>query len=264
MCTLYTKALPESNKDVRAVALSLQRSVLDSTRFGLDVFIAGGLTCEEVPELAARVRAQACDLVITRIDANELRLLHALEACGFRVMDTVVRLGRDVDARDKELEASGTRAFTAADITSIANIAARAFRGYLGHYHNDDRLPRAACDELYRDWAARACREKSVADAVIVSTPAEIETGTVFGFAALRHSAEDGTDIVLCAMDPARQGAGLWPHLIRGAIRWAQAAGATHISAATHITNLRSQRGFMRAGFTPRSHAYTLHWWPTR
>ncbi len=243
MCTLYTKALPESNKDVRAVALSLQRSVLDSTRFGLEVFIAGGLTCEEVPELAARVRAQACDLVITRIDANELRLLHALEACGFRVMDTVVRLGRDVDARDKELEASGTRAFTAADITSIANIAARAFRGYLGHYHNDDRLPRAACDELYRDWAARACREKSVADAVIVSTPAEI---------------------VLCAMDPARQGAGLWPHLIRGAIRWAQAAGATHISAATHITNLRSQRGFMRAGFTPRSHAYTLHWWPTR
>jgi RimJ/RimL family protein N-acetyltransferase len=240
---LYTKALPESNKDVRAVALSLQRSVLDSTRFGLEVFIAGGLTCEEVPELAARVRAQACDLVITRIDANELRLLHALEACGFRVMDTVVRLGRDVDARDKELEASGTRAFTAADITSIANIAARAFRGYLGHYHNDDRLPRAACDELYRDWAARACREKSVADAVIVSTPAEI---------------------VLCAMDPARQGAGLWPHLIRGAIRWAQAAGATHISAATHITNLRSQRGFMRAGFTPRSHAYTLHWWPTR
>ncbi len=47
-------------------------------------------------------------------------------------------------------------------------MAAAAFAGYVGHYHNDARLDRAAADATYPDWARRSVTEAGVADRVWV------------------------------------------------------------------------------------------------
>ena len=68
-------------------------------------------------------------------------------------------------------------------------MATEAFRGYYGHCHADQRLDRAKCDEVYRDWALRSCLSRDVADQVLVA----VLDGSIVGFGDLRlNTPEEG------------------------------------------------------------------------
>jgi GNAT superfamily N-acetyltransferase len=239
-----------------AVALS----DLERQRFGVIAARAPNLTVDSLAAILDYCRDNAVDVLIARCPADDLPAAQAMERAGGQLMDTLVYYQRALDrsmpdARDLELP----RTLAAHDIDHVRRIAARAFAGYVGHYHADPRLDRAKCDEVYTSWAERSCRDRNVASTVLIAE----EAGRVAGFLTLVERSLSEHEIALNAVDPEFQGRGVYKRLVIGAMKHARDRGADRLWVSTQLINVAAQKTWTRLGFElARSH-YTFHLWFT-
>lgn len=248
--------------------LLVEHSTLDSDRFGITVAKVGDIVASQADAVLEECRTRAVDLVVARCATSNLGLVHALEGVGFRLMDTLLTYGLALPAADGAPAVALTDvALAPADVAvapagpgdadAVAAVAARAFHGYQGHYHADPRLPDDDCDATYADWARRSVLSRHVADVVLV---ARDPSAGVVGFSTIRVGG--GTaDGALDAVDPDQRRRGLYRALSSARISWAQAAGCTHVTVSTQITNLATQAHLADRGFRVESSAHTLHAW---
>lgn len=174
----------------------IELDTLASARFGV---IAARLSDCTAPLDAVDVAAldAGIDLLTARVEASYLPRVHALEAAGFRLMDTLVvfqrstqswrghdKGGAEVSIRSRDasikkhagnmqdaVRAGAARAShpfvrpaSAADLDAVSRIARAAFRDYIGHFHSDPKLDKKAADAAYVEWAennVRGCSESS-------------------------------------------------------------------------------------------------------
>ena len=234
-------------------------SAIDEERFGISTARAPEVTLEDLPSIMHFCRANGVVFLIARCLAYNLRAAQAMEREGFALMDTLIYYGRDLV---KEVKLSDTgkilvRQIRPGEEHKVKAIAAEAFRGYSGHYHADERLDRAKCDEVYVSWAFLSCVSRNVADEVLV---AELDESIV-GFATLRLNSQEEGDGVLFGVAPSFQGQGIYTSLIIHGMEWCLSKGATRMVYSTQITNIGVQKALTRVGFE-HSHAYyTFHKW---
>ncbi len=233
-------------------------SPLDSARFGVRVARAEQVQGEDIPKILDFCARQGVQLLIARCETRDLPAAQALERQGFFLTDTLVYFRRSLAAPPlPDLHPLDIRPATAADAPAVGEIARQAFRGYDSHYHADPRLDRAACDALYVDWAERSCRERSVADAVLL---AEI-SATPIGFLTLKQISPSEADGRLYAVLPTFQGRGIGQALLIAALHWCKEQALQSMVISTQITNLPSQISWARVGFVPDRSYYTFHKW---
>jgi hypothetical protein len=115
-------------------------SPLDTARFGVRIARIGVASPEDVAGVMEQARGLEVAMVVIRVDADDAPTIHAIEAAGGRLCDTLVWYSRVVDP---DQPPPGVRLATAADADRVEALAAAAFAGYVGHYHNDGRLGRA-------------------------------------------------------------------------------------------------------------------------
>lgn len=231
-------------------------SALDSARFGFRVGKAYPLVLAGLPAALEQSREENLKLLLARCAIEDLATVHALEAAGFRLMDTLVHLARPLGEAD-EAETPGVRVAAAADVAAVAAIARRAFADYVGHYHADQRLPRQTVAEIYPDWASRAISVAGVADRVLV---AELD-GEVAGFAVLKRLDDARCDGVLYGVDPAKRRRGVYRALLSASLAWGRAAGFATMEYSTQLSNLTALRTVGRLGFLPERSFHTFHRW---
>ncbi len=234
-------------------------SVIDEERFGIPTARAPQVTLDTLPLVMNFCRTNDVILLIARCLCSELRAAQAMEREGFFLTDTLVYCVRDLTKGVMPSEEDGIsiRAYRPGDEEAVKVVAAEAYRGYLGHYHADERLDRAKCDETYISWALRSCASRDVADEVLI---AEME-GSIVGYFTLRlNNLEEGEAVVGGVRHLAR-GKGIYRSFIIRGMEWCLLKGATRMLVSTQITNIAVQKVWARLGFEPNYAFYTFHKW---
>jgi dTDP-4-amino-4,6-dideoxy-D-galactose acyltransferase len=85
--------------------------------------------------------------------------------------------------------------------------------------------------------------------------------GKLKGFVTLRVKDTETADGGLFAVAPSARGTGVSQSLMVGALEWCRAKGLKQMLISTQITNLASQKVWVRLGFEPDHAYYTLHKW---
>ena len=239
----------------------LRISAIDSQRFGVIVARGDLSSLEEISAAEVFCETHRIELAMVRVPTEETAVVQTLERAGFVLTDTLLVFRRELFGRPipRPLCSARIRAPRPGDAEHVRRVAEQAFQGYRGHYHADPRLPTAACDELYADWAYRGCVDSAVADHVVV---AELE-GEVAGFGLVRRAEADAADGTLYGVAPADRGRGIYPALVSAAMRWARRQGCRVFLESTQVTNRASQKVWARLGFEISESFYTLHRWST-
>lgn len=180
-----------------------------------------------------------------------------MEQEDFLLMDSQVIYSRSLPALSVTTEGIVLRPVSADEAEAVSALAAAAFRSYGGHYHADARLNRARCEEVYPSWAYRSCVSREVADEVLVAE----RDHQIVGFVTLKMNDDLEGDVPLYGVHPSMQRQQVGRSLIRGALDWFQSRGAERMTISTQITNLSSQKVWIRLGFEPSDHFYTFHKW---
>ncbi len=115
----------------------------------------------------------------------------------------------------------------------------------------------SACDDVYASWAYRSCISREVADEVLV---AELQ-GKAVGFITLKMRSQQEGEAPLYGVDPSMQGQGIGRDLMIEAMHWFASRGVKTMIMSTQITNLSSQKVWLRLGFEPIPAEYTFHKW---
>jgi len=238
---------------------AMRVSPLEYERFGIVTARSEIASLAECDRLEDFCRSRDVELTVVRVPTHKLEVIHELESRGFSLTDTLLYFRRDLAQSPIPRctkDGNTVRTLRIGEAEAVRSIARDAFRGYLSHYHADPRLPQAACDELYADWAYRGCTDRSTADCVLVAERNHEIAG--FGLVRVRDDEAEGT---LYGVAPWARGCGLYAALVTSAMRWARARGCRTLIESTQVTNLASQKVWSRLGFEPSRSFYTLHRW---
>ena len=222
----------------------MSRSPADSERWGVSTF-------RTFPESREDLKAHEDDFVIARIDANRLDLVQYALKIGYLLCDTLAywkgstnvllpvdfSLPSGYQVRDRKTD----------DQEAVSRIAANAFENYLSHYSADPRT-REQTQAVYAHWAGSFTGP----GIVIEHNNAPVAFG---------HFCEP-CELILAAVSPVHAGKGLYTHLLAACARWGMDRGVDTITGQDQVTNLAVQKVWVRMGFAPYKHVYTLHRWP--
>jgi GNAT superfamily N-acetyltransferase len=234
-------------------------SAIDEERFGIRTARASHVTMDTLPSVIDFCRINSVVLLIARCPASETRTAQAMERRGFYLMDTLVYYVRDLPQIPFPPETGeiSVRLIRPSEEEAVKIVAAESFHGYYGHYHSDERLDRAKCDETYTDWALRSCVSRDAANDILV---ADLK-GTIVGFASLRLNNPGEGEGVLFAVAPAAQGRGIYRSFILHGMEWCRSKGARRMLVSTQIANIAVQKVWARSGFEFNKAYYTFHKW---
>ncbi len=234
-------------------------SAIDEERFGIRTARASGVTLDRLSSVLEFCRNHDVVLLIARCPTSEVRVVQAVEREEFALMDTLVYYARDLTKTPIPADNGKVlvRPLRKGEEKQVAATAAESFHGYYGHYHADERLDRAKCDEAYTSWAVRSCVSREVADEVLV---ADLKN-TIVGFATLRLNSPEEGEGVLFGVVPSAQGYGIYRSFMIRGMEWCRSKGATHMVVSTQINNIAVQKVWTRVGFELSHSYYTFHKW---
>jgi GNAT superfamily N-acetyltransferase len=234
-------------------------SKIDWQRFGVRTAKASLERGDSVSELIQKSKRDQVRFLIIRVPTNQIDLTKQLEKEGAFIVDTLVyyvknkvELYSDKIANDYII-----RLATLEDADSLERIALETFQDYKGHYHADHNLKKVDCDLVYSSWAANSCKEKNVADAVLLI----VKSDEIAAFATIKVKAEKEIEGVLFGVSPAHRYQGLHLHLMKASQNWAVSNGYFSMITSTQITNTVVQKNWTRLGFELESSFYTFHKW---
>jgi len=238
---------------------SIGISEADTNRFGLVYVRATNIAKSDIPDALAYCRGHGAGVCVARCDASDFATMEALETEGFRLKDTLLYYEAPLvrAAIPAPHLAIPIRAAAAQEADAVGSLARAAFADYFSHYHADLRFDRGKVDDAFVDWARRSCRDKSVADEVLVAD----DRGVLGGFATLRFNDATEGEGVLFGVHPKYQGKGIYRDFMIAGMIWCLDHGRTRMIVSTQINNYTVQRAWVRLGFVHYRSFYTLHKW---
>jgi len=244
--------------EMNIIQPSVAISEIDFKRFGIRTARAYHVDESNYNEVLSFCKEQRITLLIARCLSTELKTAQQMEKDGFILMDTLMYYVRSlIEPIPMDEGIATVRKYSFKDTEKIKAVATQAFRGYRGHYHADERLPKHLCDETYADWAYQSCINPAFADSIIV---AEHE-GEIKGFLTLKIRPPLLGEGILFGVSPETQGLGIGRSLMIFALRWFQEQGLNQMLISTQIVNLASQKIWTRLGFEISHAYYTFHRW---
>jgi GNAT superfamily N-acetyltransferase len=166
--------------------------------------------------LLDRARERGFEHLTARVDGAEYRAAQALEARGFRLVDSSVKLSvRFPDVPDLATPSRATamrvRPWKETDIETIRRIAAQSHP--MNHYYNDPWLAREDSNRLFGAWVERCCQGLAC-DIFVLDHRGEVEGFVVYLNPGSLNTAFGLKLVILdfvCLAEPARGGGvGRW------------------------------------------------------
>ena len=189
-----------------------------------------------------------------RLPEDAIAALHAVEAVGFRIIESFLTFGRKTAG---EIPFNGGSDFHVRlalpdEMETVTSIAHRAFESF--RLRVDPQIPESRARHSRREWVRNGFKGR--AEAIYVSE----SENRIVGFALLRSKAgtEKTGEIELIAVDPAFHGRGLGKALVAEAIRHYQGK-TSEIHVGTQAKNLRAIGLYTRMGFSVIRSELSLH-----
>jgi hypothetical protein len=248
--------------DVELADSNLWISPLDTARFGMRIAkIDDESALHE--QMLHKLRDAGVKMIISRVDSSKIALINRMEAMGFRIKDVQLtwRFDLNKQAIHHDFLNPGivVREATVEDIPALQQVAALCFWNY-GHYFADDRLDRATCIEVYKDWTARAVRDKCVAEKFLVACSRDAIMGMLF--MGLKMAGSDSFAFGgLGAVNPEYQGGNIFSTLVIRSLEWGKMENQTWQEHNVLHNNFPVNRVFSKLGFRLYKSEATLHCW---
>lgn len=239
--------------------MEIALSSIDKDRFGIVTAKVSIEKDDNIHQLVDWCSKQAVEMLIARCDTADVKSVHAMEAAGFQLMDTLVYfLHKAVSSQAVTMpDGYAWRVGNEHDADLVEACAQLAFKDYFGHYHADPKLRTGDSDLVYSSWARASCLSQQVADAVLLICKGE----QVAAFLTLKKLAGGSAEIILNGVHPDYQAHGLYTALVRLAKNWCSEHEITQLLVSTQLTNIAPQKVWCRHGFEPRNSIYTFHKW---
>lgn len=263
-------ALRETDGPIRGL-ISLQPLPWDSDIYGMQMgklgwFITEPCCTHEWEVKRKLVRAaleQAAEMgyrhLSARLHAEDHSGRHALEDCGFRVMDVQVTLERSV--KEQQCPKPVWKAIDDVQPEDLEVLKAMSATAYLrSRLFVDPHLPRSATERLHQQWVENDCRGR--ADKVLV---ARLEGRPVGYIACLLHPEQEMYglapcgDIDLIAVSPDGRGKGIGLSLVLAALAWFRER-VGRVIVKTQVTNIPAINLYQKVGFHLEQAHISLHW----
>lgn len=218
---------------------------------------------EEGPEKLKQVRdicfKEHIRLLISRFSTDNVHFAHELEGHGFELMDTVTIYRLNLaDARVASIPVPAIiRPCLKSEAGDLATIARTVYANHVGHFHNDPRLDRDKCNDLYAELARNSCLDENLADIMLV---AEME-GKIVGFHSHKIIQPNELRGVLSGVSHQAQGKGIGKALILATINWGKSQGLEWIEESPHVNNYVMHKIMVEFGFRLCASFYTFHKW---
>ena len=229
----------------------------DSEVLGCPSGSVGGLWAEEdyteqchrletvLKACIADAEAHGVHFLSTRLPEGALATLHAVEAVGFRIIESFLTFSRKTVG---EIPFGGGSDFHIRlaqpdEMEKVASIAHRAFQSF--RLRVDPQIPESRARHSRREWVRNGFKGR--AEAIYV---AEIESRPI-GFVLLRSKTEmeKTGEIELIAVEPGFHGRGIGKALVAEAIRYYQGK-TSEIQVGTQAKNLQAIQLYTRMGFS--------------
>lgn len=236
----------------------IELSPLDTNRFGICVARADALTVDGLAKALDFCDSNRVQLLIGRCAVEDRATVDALEAAGFRLMDTLVYYRRDLATSPAVDPGDGRiRLLRIGEEQQVEKLARESFRDYGGHYHADPRLDPRTCTEVYASWARKLCEGPQDSSFVLV-----VDDGaSLVAFSGFTRKAAHEGELVLGAVSEKARGSGLYRLLTQAGMYRLQSSGMRRFVTSTYLGNWGAQASWAAAGLAPYAAHHTFHRW---
>ena len=229
----------------------------DSEFFGRRIArVQGGrLDAEGIARCRSWCAQEGVEALQFLADPNDAETAQAVQAAGFRYVDTRMMLERPI-ADLAKLQGALPEAIHVGDgseAAALAEVARVSHRD--SRFYHDPGFDRARCDDLYATWVKNSF--EGFAQAVLVATHA----GQPAGYLSCHLNDDDTGQIGLVAVGEAARGHGLGGKLVEGSLAWFANAGKPRAVVVTQGRNVAALRMYERLGFLTHSVGDWYHLW---
>lgn len=217
------------------------------------------VTADMLPDIDTFCIENQVKFLIARCSTSDIAAIHAMEASGYQLMDTLVYLQNDIEDYTAPTYPAelNIQALDPEDIPGVIKIAKQSFAAYKGHYHADPRLDPVKATEVYSSWAERCCTDRTVANHVLV---AKLDAELV-GFRAIRINTPEQGEFILAGVATGMRRRGIYRAFVIEGLNWCKAAGVTHVLNSTLLINTTVQKVCTKLGFYTLESYHTFHKW---
>jgi dTDP-4-amino-4,6-dideoxy-D-galactose acyltransferase len=197
-----------------------------------------GATAALLGELSRQAADRGYTHLTLRSPADDWERIYGAQIAEFSLVDFGIDFIKRVDSPVSD--SSGMRLSRDEDLPALRELAASAF------VHNRFAVDRAFSDRevraFHREWVTNLHR--GLAKAVLITE----HGGEIAGFVACALQGGMGR-IPLIAVQEKARGVGVGSALVKAALAWFSAAGATEVRVKTQVTNVNAAVLYERNGF---------------
>ncbi|MBE0637793.1 MAG: hypothetical protein IH598_04675 [Bacteroidales bacterium] len=238
----------------------MQKSLLDSKRFGLDIHRA---TPKEfnLNELKKYIYKEKVDILFLRLESSIKDRHSALNALGFPFIhcDTLVYYECNLDNyHPKQLKnVLKFEEVSSRNIELISNIVQKIFVDYKNHYTTNYLLDKKSIIDGYVEWAKNYVSDKGAGR---ISWLVRNDRGELLGFATCSFDTENGQcEGILYGVLPEKSGGGIYGDLIRFTQTYFKSMGLKKMLVSTQVQNFAVQKVWTRESFYMSKSYDTYH-----
>ena len=235
-------------------------SNLDTERFGFTVAKISN-NIEKPDFIVKELKKMSTKLIIARVDFNNIKLINQLERIGFLYKDAQVTFNFDLQDRlpQKAHNDFNLTNFCNRHFPDIVEMTKSSFKNY-GHYFADEKLNKEKCLEIYVDWIKRCCREKEVADTIIVAEKENI----AIGYLALKTKNSDNeiyASGVIGAVSPKHRKMGVFHAINVESLYLSKNLNLNRVENNVLITNYPVIKTYTSLSYKIIKSEITMHYW---
>jgi len=210
-----------------------------------------------VADCLAALRQRGIKFVSARVDGDDLAMIHALEAAGFRYYETILYPASRFRPR---VDRSGIRFAADDEIDRIADLARRG-QYPRGHFYSDIAFDKSRVEAMYEKWI-HSSRSNNRTIAV-----AEVD-GRIGGYFEFMMDTELTRFLGPCygrmtslALDPDVRGRGIGSRLFAATMQLMYDMGAAYVLSEYATKNNLSSRLHVENRFFPLYESVLFHRW---
>jgi ribosomal protein S18 acetylase RimI-like enzyme len=223
---------------------------------------------ELIDELMRCLAKHGTQCAVCKVQSNDSAVIHALEQCGFLLMDTLQDFVFDfsrtpiegiyLPIEDEQLV---IRRAEPNDLPALMAINEKAFADYFGRYHADPQMPQGMATKIYVEWLRSAFQ--GWADWILVAELDDKIAGYGLWRKALKIEEENSLSVAhydLGATDPNFRGRGLRTALTLEGMRIARDF-AQYLVGPVHVSNYPAQHTLHKLGWRISGARHAFHKW---